>query len=179
MVRKLLIVLIGTALLSGQMCTPAPAPPCLETADVTNIPPGNATGSAFGGQYVIVSGYGSSCHTCSRNEIPDFCEHWAPSLTEGTIVTVTQSDGRITFQDASTTATGGVNTDGSFSLGAIIPVTDNESGETIGQGLVLMTGQFVDDRILMTARMRMTGNWPDGLADAEVVNIVTYQRSQP
>lgn len=178
MARKALIVLVAAVVCSGLVCAPA-ADTCLSVTEVTGIPDGNASGSGFSGEYVIVSGYGDSCNTCSRNEVRGFCSLWTLTLTEGTVVTVTQNNGRITFQDASTSATGGVDANGSFAIGSIVPFTDNDSGKTIGQVLVLMTGQFVDDRIIANARMHMTGNTADGFVDAEVVNVVTYQRSQP
>ncbi|HWL92604.1 MAG TPA: hypothetical protein VNT79_03645, partial [Phycisphaerae bacterium] len=75
--------------------------------------------------------------------------------------TFTQVGGRLTAESDGIDYTGGINTDGTFTIGAIVTPTAPD-GSASGQGLVIIEGEFVGDRIIGIARTRLTGNNDDG-----------------
>lgn len=157
-------------------CSPGLSPgDCLTIEQVTNIPPGNAQGTVDWGTYRPVSNVRTSCARCSLNTIPD------SMCTDSTV----DPDGRATFMQVdgvlsasgsdSLQLTGGINSDGTFTLGAIVTPMSGE-GTSGGQGLALLEGQFVGNRIIATLTSRLTVNDTGGeTIDLLSVATVTYE----
>src|SRR5262245_55537641 len=129
-IRFLLCVLIGFACL-GQTCTPpaaAPTETCMTSDEITNIPPGDATGTGLSGDYVAVSSTLASCAECAQNACTGICDSAEAVVPEGAVLRVTQSDGTLTFGTGDEVATGGVNADGTFRTGITL-ASRNSAGE--------------------------------------------------
>ena len=115
----------------------------LTPTDVSNLPPGNATGTALSGSYLVTSSTIEGCD-CRVGSCSFF-----HGVTGGT-VTVTQQDGSLTFTASGTeTETGGVNADDTFSVGGSF-------------ALPYSTGQGEDDT-LDTGKFEVSGGAPTGI----------------
>ncbi len=152
-----------------------PASTCLTIDDVINIPPGDATGTKDWGTYRTVTNFRESCTQCDQNTDPgatcttDTIDPNARAVyrQEGGVLVTQGSDGN--------TAQGGINADGTFTLG-VASTAGTIDGEPAGQGLALLEGRFVGDRIVITMTFRMTVNSPDGVVDLQAVHAVTQER---
>ena len=92
----------------------------LTGTDVTNLPPGNATGTAFSGKYLLKDGKITECE-CRVNE----CSKW--NVSRGDTFTFTETDGSLHVLLHSITNTmgamdqmydGGINRGGDFRVGS-------------------------------------------------------------
>ena len=108
--RRALVSLAVLALLGGAGC--GGDGPTLGRADVTGLPPGDAVGSTFSGSYLVESGAITGCN-CRVGSCA------AISGTAGAVTTVVQQDGVLTMTNANVeTSVGGIDADGTFSVGA-------------------------------------------------------------
>lgn len=149
---------------------------CLSIDDVINIPLGNATGTVEWGIYRPVSNIRTSCTQCELNTVPE------SKCTESTLdptvhSTFTQDGGRLTLTGPDgTTITGGINADGTFTIGTVGTLTLDD-GTPNGQGLSLIEGAFVGNRIIVTGMLRSTWNEADGrTVDLLSVHSITLER---
>ena len=108
---RLSILLILTPLVA---CTEPAVVPTLSRGDVTGIPAGDATGSAFVGAYVVVSYVVVACQ-CRMGR----CREHPTNVAD--VLSVTQQDGTLAVGGfIGRQCSGGVNSDGSFSCGVSI-----------------------------------------------------------
>lgn len=149
---------------------------CLSIDDVTNIPSGDATGTIEWGTYRAVSNIRTSCVQCALNTVPE-SECTDSTLDQTILTTFTQNGGQLTAEATDgSSMTGSINTDGTFTIGAIITPTADD-GTTAGQGLILFEGAFVGNRIIVTGTMRLTVNESDGRTfDLSFTFNITYER---
>jgi len=143
---------------------------------VIDIPAGDAVGATLSGTYRAVSVVEESCSICPDSEGPDgHCD--PPVLYPDERVIISQIDGRVTVEgDGQTGLTGGAFGDGTFRVGTVTYLTNNETGEAMGRVLVLYEGTLVGSRIVGTIRMRFTFDGPTGKADGEQVLSVVWER---
>lgn len=164
---RVALILLAAALCAGATCAPEPAPlaTCLTLDDVSNIAPGNATGSAFSGQYQIKTETQTSCDTCTGNQFADICSWNLSASVVGTTATFTQNNGTLVLDTTNGPATGSINTDGTFKLG-LTKTTPNTLGQTVAY--ILYEGQFANGAITadVTAHLNIT-------MSGEVANIQT------
>ncbi len=178
----MVLALVGCETLPGDLSGPGnppggqPLPPtCLTIDDVINIRPGDATGTEDWGTYHAVTNFRESCTQCDQNAVPD-ATCTTVTIDPNARTTYRQDGGVLTAQSTDgTTAQGGINDDGTFTLGAVITPTTDDGGPT-GQGLALLEGRFVGDRIVITLTVRMTVNSADGVIDLQSVHAVTQER---
>ncbi len=114
-------------------CGGAPSTETLTASDVTNIPPGTAVGAALSGSYVLESGGIDACN-CRVGP----CSFFHPGI--GEVLNVSQQDGSLTITaaGATTSITGGVNADDTFTCGG----TDLPSYLSQGAEYGRETGRF-------------------------------------
>jgi len=99
------------ALLAGAGCGADSHP--LGRDDVTGFPPGDAVGSTFSGRYQLLSAAITSCY-CRVGG----CTALSITIQPGP-ATLVQQDGALTMTDYErVTSTGGVNADGTFTVGS-------------------------------------------------------------
>lgn len=82
--------------------------------DVSGLPAGDATGTAFSGQYLVTSHHPEACR-CRKGSCATL------TFTPGQTLLVTQADGNLQLteeQTSSSTIAGGVDRDGHFWAGA-------------------------------------------------------------
>ena len=127
-------VLFGAAALSiGLGCGGESVPlRTLSQADVSDIPPGNATGAELSGMYLLVESALTGCR----------CRVGVCDLRTGTggTLTVLQQDGALTVTDsAGNSSYGGVNASGTFAYGGGAPFN---SAHASGGELAIVHGLF-------------------------------------
>jgi hypothetical protein len=143
---RLSILLILTSLVA---CTEGAVVPTLSRGDVTGIPPGDATGGAFVGSYVVVSYLVVACQC----RIGNCREH---PINVANILSVTQQNGTLAIGGfIGSQCSGGVNSDGSFSCGLSIEESGFVMYERQAGMFSLATGQ------------------PDGIETLHEVTLVT------
>ncbi len=149
---------------------------CLSIDDVTDIPSGDATGTIEWGTYCTVSNVRTSCTQCELNTVPE-SECTDTTIDPTILATYMQSGGQLTVEGTDgASMTGGINTDGTFTIGTIITPTADD-GTPTGQGLALIEGAFVGNRIIATLTMRLTVNESDGrTTDLTFIFSVTSER---
>ena len=151
---------------------PQPAP-CLSIDDVINIPSGNAVETIDWGVYRGVSIVRTSCTQCELNTVA------SSKCTEATLnsnfLTFQQTGGRLTAEGPNSVLAGGIDTDGTFTIGTISTPVAND-GTFGGQGLVLIEGQFIGNRIITTLTTRVTISNAEGTIDLMAVHSFTLDR---
>ena len=155
------------ALVSG--CGGGAPTKTLTPTNVSNMPPGDATGTALSGTYLVTSSTIEGCD-CRVGSCGFF-----RGATGGT-VTVTQQDGSLTFTALGTQpAVGGVNADGTFSVGGAFPVP-----YSVGQGedYTIDTGTFevsggVPTGVQFQSYQTITGTLEGGSYDCDLVASIT------
>lgn len=116
--RTRICIMVGTMLLVLSGCGSGG----LTQDDVTNLPDGNATGTAYTGTYqleLITKSCSGKCYIEYQNLPVSFCD---VSDKESANITVTQSEGHVQVEADEgdlqvTLLEGGINTDGSFTVG--------------------------------------------------------------
>ena len=162
---------IGAASLAafGSGCGGGTPTKTLTATNVSNVPPGNANGTALSGNYLITSSTIEGCD-CRVGSCGFF--HGTPGGT----MTVTQQDGSLTFTDSGAgEAAGGVNADDTFTAGGSSPIPDS-SGQ--GEVYTLETGTFevpggVPTGMEFQADETITGTVEGGSYDCDLVVSVT------
>jgi len=133
-------------------------PRTLTRDDVSGIPAGDAVGAQFSGEYLIASNKIGGCH-CRAGSCATLV-----GLT-GIPLEVTQTEGvlQMTVSTSTAVAQGGVNADGSYTLGSVLEDPDNIQ-------YALVTGRFTH-RGETTRDMSVTypADSPvDGIADGTI-----------
>jgi len=128
----------------------------LSRGDVVGIPPGDATGSLFSGQYVLTVHRAEACR-CRVGSCSGF------TFSEGQPVLFMQADGFLSMTDPlmSATAQGGVDADGHFWVGAL----REQPGDT---QYTLVQGDFV-----------LSGGAPGSMSGTQEMTITTQPVSRP
>ena len=149
---------------------------CLAVDDVLNIPPGDGTQTMVLGTYHAITQFRESCAQCSKNTFPE-TECTDDTIDVSVRTTFTQDGGILTVERTDgNTLQGGINTDGTFIIGATVTPT-RDDGVQSGQGLVLFEGRFTGNVIIATITVRLTVNDPGGgVLDAQSVHAVTLER---
>jgi hypothetical protein len=153
-----------------------PQATCLSIDDVLNIPPGDAVGTVEWGTYRPVTNVRTSCAQCQLNTIPE--SNCTESTIDPTVLTTfTQNDGELKGEGTDGSSfTGSINADSTFVIGRIVtPMTTD--GTPTGQGLGLIGGRFVGNRVIATTTLRLTINEADGrTTDLQFISDVTLER---
>lgn len=131
---------------------------------VTNIPPGSAKGTAFGGSYTMTLVTTTCSGTCPAMGILSVCSEGAKDTETAT---VTQKDGKLEMVSSGlmvNSVAGGINSDGNFDLGGY---------GTQGAGAVAITARVTgtiatNGKVTGTARARGVGSVKLG---TETINI--------
>lgn len=169
MKRFLLVIFV-----SGLACEPADIGSTiepLERVDVEDLPPGSATGSRFAGDYLFLDFSLDAC-TCSKAD-PALFDCDQVGIAAGS-VEVNHEEGRLEFvpiiegeRAGEFWLTGGVETDGSFTVGGVTPAI--RSGEVVGETLQRAVGVFADPELAFTlenrVRMQFDGSSVDCTAE--------------
>jgi hypothetical protein len=167
--RSYLGIVVAFLTAVGSGCGGGAPTKTLTATNVSNMPPGNATGTALSGTYLITSATIAGCD-CRVGSCDFF--HGAAG---GTVI-VTQQDGSLTFTASGTEpAAGGVNADDTFSVGGSSPLPDS-----VGQGedATLNTGTFevsggVPTGVHFQSYQTITGTLEGGSYDCDLVAAVT------
>ncbi len=155
------------ALVSG--CGGGAPTKTLTATNVSGMPPGDANGTALSGTYLVTSSTieGCDCRVGS-------CGFFRGS--PGGTVTVTQQDGSLTFTAPGTQpAVGGVNADGTFSVGGAfsLPYSVGEGEDyTVDTGTFAVSGG-VPTGIQFQSYQTITGTLEGGSYDCDLVASVT------
>ena len=149
---------------------------CLFFEEVSQIPPGDARGRQFEGEYISVTGSLMSCHPCSRDGDRAGCDDSVFDLFKNNLVEVRQTDGGIQIIGQGFIAEGGVNADGSFAAGAISTRTDDNTGTTADLSLTLLRGQFAPDRMVLSMVVRGKFNPRGDYFDNQEDSAILYDR---
>jgi hypothetical protein len=174
---NVVVIALSLPIMLGGQCNTGLLPDtCLSIEQIINIPSGDAQGTVNWGTYRPVSNVRTSCDQCALNTVPE------STCTDSTVdpnarATFVQVDGALSATGTDgLELSGGVNVDGTFTLGSIItPMFDD--GSSGGQGLGLFEGQFVGERIIGTLTSRLTVNDTDGRTiDLLAVATVVYER---
>lgn len=176
--RAFVVVLITMVGAGCDTNTPIGVPPaesCLTIDDVTNIPPGDATGSMSLGVYHAITNFRESCSRCDRNTVAD--AQCTDSPVDPSIrITFSQADGVLTAEGTDgSRMEGSINTDRSFVLGTVATPTSADGTQT-GQGLALITGKLSGNVVVVTMTLRLTVNSSGGAIDVQSVHTVTWER---
>jgi len=123
-------------------------PRTLTRDDVSAIPAGDAVGAQFSGEYLIASNKIGGCH-CRAGSCATLV-----GLT-GIPLEVTQTEGvlQMTVSTSTAVAQGGVNADGSYTLGSVLEDPDNIQ-------YALVTGRFT-----------LSGGTPNTMTGAQEVTV--------
>jgi len=120
------MVAVGTLMLAAACSGSDDTSRTVTRADVTNLPPGNATGSTYSGVYVLSDGVISACD-CRKGSCSQV------RVAKGDTFTLTQTDGalHVTLRSAANTTDqlydGGINRGGDFRVGSSFMVENNVS----------------------------------------------------
>lgn len=170
-----LALLVSLASCGGADLTPRGASDCLTDADVSNLPAGDATGTAISGTYVSTAGISQLCRECNQNQVSDVCSSLDPKVEAGQEILVTQTDGVLTIAGSEATYTGGVNADGTFVVGGSRPAVDDQ-GKTVGTVLARYEGSISGDTITIASKVRLTATVAGVVVDTEFSGTITYER---
>ena len=152
--------------------SPAESSNCIALGDVSNIPSGSALGSQYSGHYRTLSNVWLNCIQCPSNAIADAtCDD--TTVDPAHEYEVIQTDGQLIYDDGDLRAVGGVDADGSFTIGATVTPTNNTDVRT-GNGFALIEGRFDATGYNATLTLRITVNDPDHTE--EVVDLQSVSR---
>ena len=121
------LAVVGAVVFSLGLGCAEPAPlRTLTSADVSDIPPGDATGTELSGTYLLVQSALTGCRC--RVGLCDL------RVSTGATLTVLQQDGALTATDsAGNSSHGGVDASGTFVYGGVSTFDSaNASGEELG-----------------------------------------------
>lgn len=167
--------------------------------DITNLPPGDATGSEYDGRfYQQVSLLTESCE-CSPDSVSvdTPCEAFQILDESGLVLEIVQDGGEIQFRTLEVdpvsnelvdippedrlgfaAAPGSLNQDGTFIIGGIGELI-LETGERTGQVISLLEGQFTGDVIILNLTDRATVTQGDLKNDCQIISTRTFVRIEP
>jgi len=149
---------------------------CIGLGNVLGIPSGSARGSQFSGRYRSLSNLLLDCVRCPLHTFADArCENVTVDPTHE--YEVIQTDGRVVFDDGDVRVVGGVDGDGSFTIGAVITPTGT-TGVHTGEGFALIEGRFDATGYNATLVTRITANDPDDAEDVVDVQGVSRVRAE-
>jgi hypothetical protein len=174
-----ILALLLPLLLFGCDAAPVQLLDFIQRSAVLEIPAGDSTSNEFdGAKYLLVSQLIKSCdcivdtngEVCTTFTLFSGDEPFEIEHTMGNLALFQPADATPLLQS------GNVNQDGTFSLGFIIPITNDETGDVAGEGLVLMEGTIDQEKMLFTSTWHLMSAAAGRQADCQIVVDYVFSR---
>lgn len=149
--------------------TPAADSSFITTLEASTVPSGDAIGANFSDTFETSTAAITDCR-CLVDESDDgFCETIEPDQSTEQFQIV-QDDGVLSLIDANgqTALIGGVNNDGSFAIGGVVPTTNTATGEIVGDTAMIAQGSFTALGFVATFFVHTRGIIDDVEIDCQV-----------
>ncbi|MCH8851059.1 MAG: thrombospondin type 3 repeat-containing protein [Planctomycetes bacterium] len=157
--------------------TPTPDTSFITILEASTIPSGDAIGANFGGTFETSTFATTDCQ-CLVDETDDgYCE--TIEINQSTEqFQIVQDDGVLSFINANgqTTLIGGVNNDGSFAIGGVVPTTNTATGEIVGDAAMILQGSFTALGFVATFSQHARGVIDGVEIDCQITSDLTAQK---